>query len=230
MRHDLLGEASRPMRSRQARQRRDQRVVVATRILELVVAGLRVVRLDAVGTERDPLGDEQAGAGLQVVLAEEAARHRHREVGDPREQAEADLRLHLPLATITALVVEVAGELDEEAFREARVGLLVGDGEHRLAARAAAAERLELRDRGDAVVGTQGARRAERTGEEGRPSRPQRLQVDREVMAQEVAALPGRISHAHPLSNVPDPGSPSTRTYSAKLSLLHSLDGHGGRT
>ena len=80
---------------------------MATRIVDLVVAGLRVVRLDAVRTERDPLRDEQAGAGLEVVLAEQAARHRHREVGDLREQPEADLRLHLPLATVTELVIEV---------------------------------------------------------------------------------------------------------------------------
>ena len=63
VRHGLLGESSCPMRSRQARQRRHQCVVVTTRIVDLVIAALRVVRLDSVGTERDPLRDEHTRAG-----------------------------------------------------------------------------------------------------------------------------------------------------------------------
>jgi hypothetical protein len=61
--------------------------------------GVRV-RLDPVAAEGDPLRDEDPGTGLGVVLAEQAAWHGDREVGDLREQTEADLRLHLPLPAV----------------------------------------------------------------------------------------------------------------------------------
>ena len=198
MRHHLIWKSFRPMCSCQARERRNQRVVMGEGILDLVVPAFQVVRLDAVRTERDSFRDENTGAGLAVILAEQAARHRHREIRNLREQPEPDLRFHLSPATVAAFVVEITRELHEQVFRKVRVRVLVGNGEHCLATCATPAERLELPDRGDAVIRTHRSRRTEGPGQEGGPCRAQRIDMNREIEAEQVPALPIRTCHEHP--------------------------------
>ena len=92
--------------------------------------------------------------------------------------------------------VEVTRELDEQVLREVRVGVFVSDGEHGLTAGAAAAERLELRDRGQHPELESARLQPSRSGSLGARSYSATCSTDGATYADSVVIVPAAGSTA----------------------------------
>lgn len=103
--------------------------------------------------------------------------------------------------------VEVTRELDEQVLREVRVGVFVSDGEHGLTAGAAAAERLELRDRGQHPELESARLQPSRSGSLGARSYSATCSTDGATYADSVVIVPAAGSNR--MDHRIRPGRPS---------------------
>ncbi len=150
---ELVGEVGRqpagPVGAREPSDGSQQCAVVIGWAGHLVVEAFVILRLDAVDAERDSLTDQDAGAGVAVVVGELRARHRDREAGCLRQHGELHLGLHLRPAAVTHRVVEVARELHEQLRVEVGSWVCIFDVEQHLPARAASEDLLASGHRPD---------------------------------------------------------------------------------